>query len=145
VTKADYALDPISDRYGAKIITEGGRNYGYLNLRTFISSANPQLRTAFLNFRNQGVTDIIVDFRYNGGGLVSTAELMGDLLGANRTSSCFRRPISARRNRPRTAAVSFRRSPNRSRRRASPLSEPARPRPRASSSSIRCCPIWAPT
>ncbi len=87
VTKADYELDPISDRYGAKVITEGGRNYGYLNLRTFISSANPQLRTAFLNFRNQGVTDVIIDFRYNGGGLVSTAELMGDLLGANRSSS----------------------------------------------------------
>ncbi|MDK2760085.1 MAG: peptidase S41 [Sphingopyxis sp.] len=87
VAKADYNLDPVSDRYGAKIISEGGRNYGYLNLRTFISSADPQLRAAFLNFRNQGVTDIVVDFRYNGGGLVSTAELMGDLLGRNRTAS----------------------------------------------------------
>ncbi len=87
VTKADFEIDPISDRYGAKIISEGGKNYGYINLRTFISSANPQLRAAFLNFRNQGVTDIVIDFRYNGGGLVSTAELMGDLLGRNRTSS----------------------------------------------------------
>ncbi|MEI4506094.1 S41 family peptidase [Sphingopyxis sp. CCNWLW253] len=87
VVKADYSLDPVSDRYGAKIISEGGRNYGYLNLRTFISSANPQLRAAFLNFRNQGVTDVIIDFRYNGGGLVSTAELMGDLLGRSRNSS----------------------------------------------------------
>jgi carboxyl-terminal processing protease len=87
VVKADYELDPISGRYGAKIITEGGRNYGYINLRTFIASANPQLRAAFLNFRNQGVTDVIIDFRYNGGGLVSTAELMGDLLGRNRNSS----------------------------------------------------------
>lgn len=87
VTKADYDLDPISDRYGAKIINEGGRSYGYLNLRTFISSANPQLRAAFLNFRNEGVTDIIIDLRYNGGGLVSTAELFGDLLGRNRNSS----------------------------------------------------------
>ncbi|WP_447757769.1 S41 family peptidase [Sphingopyxis fribergensis] len=87
VVKADYDLDPISDRYGAKIISEGGRNYGYINLRTFIASANPQLRAAFLNFRNQGVTDVIIDFRYNGGGLVSTAELMGDLLGRNRNSS----------------------------------------------------------
>ena len=87
VTKANYALDPISDRYGAKIISEGGRDYGYLNLRSFISSADPQLRTAFANFRAQGVTDVVIDFRYNGGGLVSTAELMGDLLGRNRTSS----------------------------------------------------------
>ena len=29
----------------------------------------------------------MIDFRYNGGGLVSTAELMGDLLGGNRLSS----------------------------------------------------------
>ena len=87
VTKANFDIDPISDRYGAKVITEGGRTYGYLNLRTFISSANPQLRAAFLNFRNQGVTDIVIDFRYNGGGLVSTAELMGDLLGRNRSAS----------------------------------------------------------
>lgn len=87
VTKADYDLDPISDRYGARIISEGGHDYGYVNLRSFISSADPQLRAAFQAFRNQGVTDVIVDLRYNGGGLVSTAELFGDLLGGNRSSS----------------------------------------------------------
>ncbi|WP_033074258.1 S41 family peptidase [Sphingopyxis sp. MWB1] len=87
VTKAEYSLDPISDRYGAKVISEGGRDYGYINLRSFISSANDQLRAAFLDFHNRGITEIIVDFRYNGGGLVSTAELMGDLLGRNRHGS----------------------------------------------------------
>lgn len=89
VAKADYSLDPVSDRYGAKIISEGGRNYGYLNLRSFISSADDQLKTAFADFRAQGVTDIIVDFRYNGGGLVSTANLMGDLMGAGRAGQLF--------------------------------------------------------
>jgi len=89
VAKADYSLDPVSDRYGAKIITEGGRSYGYLNLRTFIASADNQLRTAFADFGARGVTDIIVDFRYNGGGLVSTANLMGDLMGANRAGQIF--------------------------------------------------------
>ena len=89
VAKADYSLDPISDRYGAKIITEGGRSYGYLNLRTFIASADDQLKAAFADFGAQGVTDIIVDFRYNGGGLVSTANLMGDLMGANRAGQLF--------------------------------------------------------
>ncbi|SBV34996.1 Peptidase S41 [uncultured Sphingopyxis sp.] len=87
VTKADYALDPVSDRYGAKIISEGGRRYGYLNLRSFIEPADNQLTAAFADFRAQGVTDIIIDFRYNGGGLVATANLMGDLLGRNRNSS----------------------------------------------------------
>ncbi|WP_204350407.1 hypothetical protein, partial [Klebsiella pneumoniae] len=30
---------------------------------------------------------VIVDVRYNGGGLVSIAELMGNLMGANRTTA----------------------------------------------------------
>jgi carboxyl-terminal processing protease len=86
VTKADYTLLPVSSRYGARIIDDGGRRVGYLNLRTFISTADPALRNAFATFRAQGITEIIVDLRYNGGGLVSTAELMGDLLGRNRST-----------------------------------------------------------
>jgi carboxyl-terminal processing protease len=92
VTKAAFSIDPISDRFGARVISEGGRNYGYINLRTFISSADSQLRTAYLDFRNRGITELIIDFRYNGGGLVSTAELMGDLMGRNRfTTELFSR------------------------------------------------------
>ncbi len=87
ITKADYALQPLSSRYGAKIIDADGRKVGYLNLRTFIDTANPQLRNAFAQFRAAGVTDLIVDFRYNGGGLVATAQLLGDLLGRARFSS----------------------------------------------------------
>jgi len=45
------------------------------------------LRTAFDQFRAAGVTELIVDFRYNGGGLVSTAQLLGDLIGRNRFQS----------------------------------------------------------
>jgi carboxyl-terminal processing protease len=84
VSKADYALIPVSSRYGAKIIDDGGKRVGYINLRTFISTADGQLRTAFDNFRAAGITEFIIDLRYNGGGLVSTAELFGDLLGRNR-------------------------------------------------------------
>jgi len=86
-SKADYALTPVSARYGARIIDDGGRRVGYINLRTFISTADDQLRAAFANFRTQGITNFVIDFRYNGGGLVSTAQLMGDLLGGNRTTT----------------------------------------------------------
>lgn len=89
VAKADFALDPVSNRYGAKIINDGGKLVGYLNLRTFISTADPNLRTAFDTFRSQGITEVIVDFRYNGGGLVDTAELFGDLLGAANVGQVF--------------------------------------------------------
>lgn len=87
LTKADYSLSPVSSRYGSQILTDGGRRVGYLNLRTFISTADAQLRAAFAQFREQGITDVIVDLRYNGGGLVSTADLLGDLLGRDRSSS----------------------------------------------------------
>ncbi|HYZ48606.1 MAG TPA: peptidase S41, partial [Sphingomonas sp.] len=60
ITKADYSLQPVSNRYGATIIVDGGRQIGYLNLRTFITTADTQLRTAFDQFRQAGVTDLIV-------------------------------------------------------------------------------------
>ena len=87
VAKADYNITPLSSRYGVKVIDDGGQRVGYINMRTFISTADNQLRTAFADFRAQGISNFVIDFRYNGGGLVSTAELMGDLLGGNRASS----------------------------------------------------------
>jgi carboxyl-terminal processing protease len=87
VTKAAFDLPAVSSRYGTRIIQDGGRQIGYINLRTFISSADAPLRQAFASYRSAGITEFIIDFRYNGGGLVSTAELMGDLLGGNRSSS----------------------------------------------------------
>lgn len=87
VTKANYSLSPMSSRYGARILTDGGRQVGYLNLRTFIDTADGALRAAFAQFRAAGITEVIVDLRYNGGGLVSIAELMGDLLGRDRSTA----------------------------------------------------------
>lgn len=89
LTKAEFALDPVSDRYGAKVIQDGARRVGYLNLRTFIDTADPDLRAAFADFKAQGVTELIVDLRYNGGGLISIAELMGDLMGGGHVGEIF--------------------------------------------------------
>ena len=59
----------------------GGRKIGYLEFATFISTATPGFETIFAEFNAQNVTEVIIDLRYNGGGLVSTAELLGDYLG----------------------------------------------------------------
>lgn len=87
LSTASYDLAAVSPRYGAKVIDDGGTKVGYINLRTFITSADPALQQAFANFKAQGITKVIVDLRYNGGGLLSVAQTLGSLLGGNRYSS----------------------------------------------------------
>jgi C-terminal processing protease CtpA/Prc len=88
MTKRTVTIDPVSDAYGSAVLPlDGTTGVGYLNLRTYISTADAQLREAFARFRARGIDWFIVDLRYNGGGLVSTAELLNDLLGGARTTA----------------------------------------------------------
>jgi C-terminal processing protease CtpA/Prc len=63
------------------IPTAAGTAVGYVELATFIATADSALDAVFASFLASGVTDVIVDLRYNSGGLVTTAEFFGDLLG----------------------------------------------------------------
>jgi len=88
ITRAVFNIPPVSSRFGVQTIPDGsGGQIGYVNLRTFISSAETPLRNAFAGFRAAGITRVIIDYRYNSGGLVSVAELTGDLLGRNRLAT----------------------------------------------------------
>ena len=81
ITQDIVTIDPVPQ---SRIIVDpnGVRPpVGYMELATFISTANAEMDTVFADYRAQGVNDIIIDMRYNGGGLVSTAELLGDFLG----------------------------------------------------------------
>ncbi len=94
ITKTDFPLDPVSDRYGFVILNDGGKRVGYINLRTFfIADAAAQLRTAFGQLQAQGVTEVILDLRYNGGGLVTVADTLGDLFGQGRTGQVWSRTV----------------------------------------------------
>ena len=71
-------------------------------------TADPELRSAFQQFRAAGLQYFIVDLRYNGGGLVSIAQIVNDLLGGGRLNEDvqFRyvyNPAKANRN----SAVGF--------------------------------------
>lgn len=88
ITKTVFNIPPVSDRFGTQILDDGaGGRVGYVNLRTFIASAETPLRAAFARFRSEGISRVIIDFRYNGGGLVRIADLMGDLMGRDRIAS----------------------------------------------------------
>jgi C-terminal processing protease CtpA/Prc len=83
ITQDIVTIDPVPQ---ARIITDpnGVRPpIGYMELATFISTADAEMDAVFADFRAQGVNDAILDFRYNGGGLVSTSELLGDFLGGD--------------------------------------------------------------
>ncbi len=81
IVKAIVTIDPVPQ--WRVIPAAGGRNVGYVELSSFISTADPVIDEVFLAFRNANVNDVIIDLRYNGGGLVSTAELLGDYLGGS--------------------------------------------------------------
>ncbi|MEO1731761.1 MAG: S41 family peptidase [Pseudomonadota bacterium] len=90
VTKSEFSLDPVSDRYGALVLNDGGKQVGYLNLRTFIiGTADRELQDAFEKFADEGITEFIIDFRYNGGGLVRIADLIGDFLRGSNTGNIW--------------------------------------------------------
>ena len=90
LSKTDFSFDPISDRYGAQVINDGAKQVGYINLRTFsVADASNQLAAAFGDFRTQGITEFVIDLRYNGGGRLDVAYAMADLLGRGNDGDLF--------------------------------------------------------
>jgi C-terminal processing protease CtpA/Prc len=91
ITKAIVTIPPVPANGTAVLSLPNSPNVGvgYLNLRTFISTAETPLRNAFQQFLNQGIQYFVFDLRYNGGGLVSTADLVGDLFGGGLDGEIF--------------------------------------------------------
>ena len=77
VTTALYDIVPVETTW----VSNG---VGYVSLRAFVSTAEPALATAFAAFAaaTPPVTELILDLRYDGGGQVSTAAYLADLIGA---------------------------------------------------------------
>jgi len=66
-----------------QVFNLNGKITGYLNFRSFANPSFAELSQAFQYFKAQGVTNMVMDLRYNGGGLVSVADYLGDLLLGN--------------------------------------------------------------
>jgi carboxyl-terminal processing protease len=79
-----FALTPLPP---ATVITSpGGRKMGYLLVKDMISQVGAPLASAMQNFRTQGVTELVIDLRYNGGGLVSVGRDLASYVNATRTA-----------------------------------------------------------
>ncbi len=73
-----FTLDPVPISRRLEI---DGTSVGYLFVRTFTQPTVPELEAAFESFSDVDV--LVIDFRYNGGGLLSTAEAFGDLIAGD--------------------------------------------------------------
>jgi len=82
-----YALTPVS--VTAIVSSPLGRKMGYVLVKDMISQVLPPLDSAFAQFKAAGVAEVVLDLRYNGGGLISTAASVGSYvagpLGAGHT------------------------------------------------------------
>jgi len=77
LTKEQVAENPVAI---TKVINEGTKKVGYLLYNQFSSSYDRQLNAAFNSFKTQGVNELIIDLRYNGGGSVRTATYLGSMI-----------------------------------------------------------------
>ena len=59
---------------------------GYILFHNFVQPSNAALDVAFAQLVSEGATDLVLDMRYNGGGLVSVAQHLADLIGGMRTN-----------------------------------------------------------
>jgi carboxyl-terminal processing protease len=73
MTAEELTLDPVLI---TDIIEHEGTRIGYLFYAQFISNFNTSLDTAFQFFQNEGITNLILDFRYNPGGGVNAAQYL---------------------------------------------------------------------
>ncbi|KZS41546.1 hypothetical protein AWE51_21300 [Aquimarina aggregata] len=88
--KTEYTENPI---FIAKNIEYGGQKIGYLMYNGFTFGFNKQMNDAFANFKNDGISDLILDLRYNGGGSVYTAVALSSMITGNYTGQIFAKSI----------------------------------------------------
>jgi carboxyl-terminal processing protease len=65
----------------ARVFEVDGRKVGYVFFRNFVEPSYAALDEAFAMLKEEGVTELVLDLRYNGGGMVNVAVHLGSLMG----------------------------------------------------------------
>jgi carboxyl-terminal processing protease len=58
---------------------------GYIVFNSFLMTSLDELTPVFTLFKNEGVTELVLDMRYNGGGRTLVAKYLADLIGGRNT------------------------------------------------------------
>lgn len=86
LTKSILDENPI---YINKVIEKDGHKIGYLMYNGFYGNYDDQLNAAFGELKSKGVTDLVLDLRYNGGGSVQTATRLASMITGQFTDKVF--------------------------------------------------------
>ncbi len=70
LTKQEYTENPI---HIAETLNINGQKIGYLMYNAFTNEFDSSLNAVFAQFQSDGISDLVLDLRYNGGGSVETA------------------------------------------------------------------------
>ena len=90
LSKIQLQEDPVAK---VEVFVEGAKTIGYLLYNQFASSYDSELNAAFGTFKASGVTDLIVDLRYNGGGSVQTATYLGSMITTESNTTVFSKQV----------------------------------------------------
>jgi carboxyl-terminal processing protease len=71
------------------VITSGSKKIGYVLYNGFYSNYDTKLNEAFGTLKSQGITDLVLDLRYNGGGSVTTATRLASMITGSYTGQVF--------------------------------------------------------
>jgi C-terminal processing protease CtpA/Prc len=82
LVKRDVIIPTVSV---TRVFDVGGRRVGYIFFRNFVEPSFQALADAFATLGAARVNEVVLDLRYNGGGLVDVARYLGSLLGGRRT------------------------------------------------------------
>jgi hypothetical protein len=77
LNQIELTINPI---HTARTLTVDGQQIGYLHYTGFTNEFDDQLNNAFAQFQADGVTDLILDLRYNGGGSIETANDLSSMI-----------------------------------------------------------------
>jgi carboxyl-terminal processing protease len=86
LTKSVLAENPI---FINKVIESGSHKIGYLMYNGFYAAYDTQLNDAFASLKSQGITDFVLDLRYNSGGSVLTATRLASMITGQFTGEIF--------------------------------------------------------